>query len=83
MWSLMVEQRGRCSTEFYPGSFRDIGLKYKMSGLTVSKIWKMSFVKHATENYFHRHTAKGQPKKLEEPELDLVQLLIKSRPSVT
>ena len=46
-----------------------------MSGLTVSKIWKTSFVKHATENYFHRHTAKGQPKKLAEPELDLLQLL--------
>ena len=36
----------------------------------------------ATENYFHRHTAKGQPK-LEELELNLLQLLIKSRPSVT
>ena len=54
-----------------------------MSGLTVSKIWETSLVKHATENYFHRHTAKGQPKKLEEPELDSLQLLIKSRPSVT
>ena len=38
---------------------------------------------HAAENYFHRHTAKGEPKKLEEPELDLLQLLKKSRPSVT
>ena len=31
---------GHVSTEFYPGRFRDIGLKYKMSGLTVSHIWK-------------------------------------------
>lgn len=30
-----------------------------------------------------RNPPKGQPKRLEEPELDLVQLLIKSRPSVT
>ena len=28
------------STEFFPGRFRDIRLKYKMSGLTVSHIWK-------------------------------------------
>ena len=62
MWSQMVERRGDVSTEFYPGSFRGIGLKYKMSGLTISKIWKTHFVKHATENYFHCHTAKGQPK---------------------
>ena len=34
MWSMMVE--------FYPERFIDIGLKYKMSGLTVSHIWKTS-----------------------------------------
>ena len=54
-----------------------------MSGLTVLKTRKTSFVKHATENYFHHHTAKGQPKNMEDPELDLLQLLIKSTPSVT
>lgn len=33
---------------------------------------------------FPRHTsARGQPKRLEEPELDLIQLLIKCRPSIT
>ena len=66
---------GDVSTEFYPGSFRDIGLKYKNY-----ELWK-TFCQ-ITGNYFHRHTAKGQPKKLEESKLDLVQLLIKSRPSV-
>ena len=29
------------STEFFPGRFRDIGLKYKMGGLTVSHIWNL------------------------------------------
>ena len=72
---------GDVSTEFYSGSFRAIGVKYKMSGLTVSKIWK-TFCQ-TTGDYLLRHTVKGQPKKLEEPELDLVQLLIKSRPSIT
>ena len=43
MWSRMVERREDVSTEFYPGSFRGIGLKYKMSGLTISKIWKTHF----------------------------------------
>ena len=38
MWSLMFERRGRCFNRVL--RFRDIGLKYKMSGLTVSHIWK-------------------------------------------
>ena len=48
--ALLIERRGRCFNIVLRGSFRDIGLKYKMSGLSVSKIWKMSFVKHETEN---------------------------------
>ena len=72
---------GDVSTEFYPGSFRAIGVKYKMSGLSALKIWK-TFCQ-TTGDYLPRHTAKGQPKKPEEPELDLEQLLIKSRPSIT
>ena len=31
---------GNVSTEYYPGSFRAIGLKYKVSGVTVSNVWK-------------------------------------------
>ena len=62
---------GDVSTEFYTGRFKDIGWKYKMSGLTVSKIWK-TFCQ-TTRNYSHRHTAEGQLKKLDEPQLDLVQ----------
>lgn len=57
---------GDVSTEFYPGSFRAIGLKYKMSGVTVSNIWK-TFCQ--TGEILPRHTARGQPKRLEEPEL--------------
>ena len=28
------------STEYYPGSFRAIGSKYIVSGVTVSNVWK-------------------------------------------
>ena len=28
------------STEYYPGGFRAIGSKYKVSGVTVSNVWK-------------------------------------------
>ena len=31
---------GNVSSEYYPGSFRAIGSKYKMSGVTVSNAWK-------------------------------------------
>jgi len=31
---------GGASTEYYPGSFRAIGSKCKVSGVTVSIIWK-------------------------------------------
>ena len=61
------------STEYYPGRFRAIGSKYKVSGVTVSNVWKTLLPLHAT--------ARGQPKRLADPELDLVQLLIKCRPS--
>ena len=72
---------GDVSTEYYQGSFRAIGSKYKVSGVTVSNVWK-TFCQ--TGENLPRHTAaRGQPKRLEEPELDLVQLLIKCRPSRT
>ena len=61
MRSLIVDdilsRGGDVSTEFYPGSFRAIGLKYRISGVTVSKIWN-TFCK-TIGNYFHRPTAKG------------------------
>ena len=56
---------GDVSTEYYPGSFRGIGSKYKVSGVTVSNVWK-TFCQ--TGENFPRHTAaRGQPKRLEEP----------------
>ena len=69
------------STEYYPGSFRVIGSKYKVSGVTVSNVLKTFF--QMGENLPLHAAARGQPKKLPEPELDLVQLLIKCRPSRT
>ena len=35
---------GVVSTEYYPGSFRAIGSRYKVSSVTVSNVWK-TFVK--------------------------------------
>jgi len=35
---------GGVSTEYYPGSFRAIGSRYKVSSVTVSNVWK-TFVK--------------------------------------
>ena len=73
---------GNVSTEYYPGSFRAIGLKYKVSGVTVSNVWK-SF-RQTGENLPLHAAARGQPKRLTDAELDhLVQLLIKCRPSRT
>ena len=71
------------STEYYPGSFKAIGRssKYKVSGLTVSNVWK-TFCQTGENLPLHAATT-GQPKRLAEPELDLVQLLIKCRPSRT
>ena len=69
------------STEYYPGSFRAVGSKYKVSGVTVSKVLK-AFCQ--TGEHLPRHTsARVQLKRLEEPDVDLVQLLIKCRPSRT
>ena len=52
-----------------------------MSRVTVSNIWK-TFCQ--TGETLPRHTVGGgQPKSLEEPELDLVQVLIKFRPLIT
>ena len=69
------------STEYCPGSFRAIGSKYKVSGVTVSNVWK-TFCQTG-ENFPLHAAARGQLKRLAEPELDLVQLLIKCRPSRT
>ena len=72
---------GDVPTEYYPGSFRAIGSKCKESGVNVSNVWK-TFCR--TEENLPRHTAaRGQPKRLEEPELDFVQLLMKCGPSRT
>ena len=65
----------------YPGSVRAIESKYKVSGVTVSNVWK-TFVKREKNLSLHAD-ARGQPKRLAEPELDLVQLLLKCRPSRT
>ena len=59
------------STEYYPGSFRAM--------LPVSNVWK-TFCQTG-ENLRLHAAARGQPKRLAEPELDLVQLLLKYRPS--
>ena len=65
------------STEYYSGSFRAIGSKYKVIGVTVSNLWK-TFCQTG-ENVPLHAAARGQPKRLTEPEIDLVQLLIKCR----
>ena len=65
---------GNVSTEYYPGSFRAIGSKYKVSGVAVSNAWK-TFCQ-MRENLPRHAAARGQPKRLAEPELDLVQKLI-------
>ena len=62
------------STEYYPGSFRAIGSKYKVNGVAVLNVWK-TFCQMG-ENFPRHVAAKGQPKRLAEPELDLVQPLI-------
>ena len=72
---------GNVWTEYYPGSFRAIGSKCKVSGVPVSNVW-MTFCQ-TRENLPLHAAARGQPKKLAEPELDLVRLLIKCRPSRT
>ena len=69
------------STEYTPGNFRAMGSKYKVSGVTVSNVRK-TFCQTG-ENLPLHAAARGQPKSLAEPELDLVQLLIKCRPSRT
>ena len=65
---------GNVSTEYYPGSFRAIGSKYKVSSVTVSNVWKTFCQKG--ENLPLHAAARDQPKRLAEPELDLVQPLI-------
>ena len=65
---------GNVSTEYYPGCFRAIGSKYKASGVAVSNVWK-TFCQMG-ENLSCLAVARRQPKRLAEPELDLVQPLI-------
>ena len=69
------------STEYYPGSFRAIGSMYKAGGVTSFNVWK-TFCQ-TRENLRLHAAARGQPKRLTEPQLDFVQLLIKCRPSRT
>ena len=63
---------GNVSTEYYPGRFRAIGSKCKVSGVTSFKlnIW-MTFCQTG-ENLPLHAAARNQPKRLAEPELDLV-----------
>ena len=77
----ILSEGGDVSTEFYPASFREIGSKYKVRGVTVSNTWKT--LCQTGENLPDHTAARGQPERLEEPELNLVQLLIKCRPSIT
>ena len=84
MRSLIVDDTlsgGRNVSTEYPGSFRAIGSKYKVSGVTVSNVWKTFCQKG--ENLPLHAAARDQPKRLAEPELHLVQLLIKCSPSRT
>ena len=54
----------------YSGSFRAIGLKYKVSGVTVSNVWK-TFCQTGENFPLHDHAAtRGQPKRLAEPDSD-------------
>ena len=59
------------STEYYTGRFRAIGSKYKVNGVAVSNVWK-TFCQMG-ENLPRHAAARGQPKRLAEHELDLVQ----------
>ena len=58
------------------GGFFNRVLPGKRHKIKVQNDWSYSFKNmedefcQTTGNYFHCHTAKGQPKKLEEPELD-------------
>ena len=65
---------GNVSTEYYPVTFRAIGPKYKVSSVAVSNVWKT--FSQMGENLPRHAAARGQPKRLAEPELDLVQPLI-------
>ena len=78
----ILSEGGNVLTEYYPGSFRAIGSKYKVSGVTSSNVWK-TFCQTGAENLPLHATARDQPKRLAGPELDLVQLLIKGRLSRT
>ena len=54
---------GNVSTEYYPGSFRAIGLKYKVSGVTVSKcIEDLRPFRQTGENLPLHAAVRGQPK---------------------
>ncbi|XP_028519062.1 uncharacterized protein LOC114576507 [Exaiptasia diaphana] len=67
------------STEHFGRSFRAIGVKYKVTAGMVSKVWR-NFCRNGK---LSPSKCFGQPNKLEDPELDLVQLLKKNRPSIT
>ena len=84
MRSLIIDEifSGNVSTKYYPGSFRAIGSKYKVSGVTSPNVWKI-FCQTGAENLPLHAAARDKPKTLAKPELDLVQLLIKCRPSRT
>ena len=78
MRSLIVDDilsgGGNVSTKYYPRP--KTGSKYKVSGVTVSNVWK-TFCQTGGNLPLHA-AARGQPKRLTESELD--QLLIKCRP---
>ena len=69
---------GDVSTWYYTGSFKAIGSKYKVSGVTSFK--RMNTFRQTGENVPLHAAARGQPKRLTELELELVQLLIECRP---
>ena len=69
---------GDVSAWYYTGSFKALGSKYKVSGVTSFK--RMNTFCQTEENVPLHAAARGQPKRLTEPELDLVPLLIECRP---
>ena len=84
MRSLIIDDivRGGGDVSFYPGSFTAIGKKITKLAVIQFQEYGGRFVKQLEVTFFVQ-TVEVQPKKQEEPELGLMQLLIKTRSSVT
>lgn len=77
---VILSEGGDVTTGYYPGNFRDIERRFKVTAGVPKRVWN-NFCKTGRLEP-HRYVC-GVQSPLEQPELELVRILKENRPSIT